>query len=96
MVIMNRQVEKPFDTCIVAHELCYQVPRDYAVRVCKEFAQLGARGISVMFSSGDGGVGDGDADPATQTCFTNDGLNTTRFIPLFPARYVVIRCCRYS
>jgi tripeptidyl-peptidase I len=38
-----------------------------------------------MFSSGDGGVGDGDADPTTQTCFTNDGKNLTKFIPGFPA-----------
>jgi len=38
-----------------------------------------------MFSSGDGGVGDGDPDPATQTCFTNDGRNKTAFIPGFPA-----------
>ena len=37
-----------------------------------------------MFSSGDGGVGDGDPDPATQECFTNDGRNATRFVPLFP------------
>ena len=38
-----------------------------------------------MFSSGDGGVGDGDSNPATQSCFTNDGKNATKFIPLFPA-----------
>ncbi|KAJ7734044.1 subtilisin-like protein [Mycena maculata] len=45
----------------------------------------GARGVSLMFSSGDGGVGDGDPDPATQECITNDGTNSTRFIPGFPA-----------
>ncbi|KZT01406.1 tripeptidyl peptidase A [Laetiporus sulphureus 93-53] len=61
------------------------VPYSYANRVCAGFAQLGARGVSIMFSSGDGGVGDGDADPATQECYTNDGTNTTRFIPGFPA-----------
>lgn len=32
------------------------VPFSYASRVCKEFAQLGARGVSVIFSSGDAGV----------------------------------------
>ncbi|KAF7335276.1 Tripeptidyl-peptidase sed2 [Mycena sanguinolenta] len=32
-----------------------------------------------------GGVGDGDPDPATQTCITNDGQNRTQFIPGFPA-----------
>ncbi|KAH7905839.1 peptidase S8/S53 domain-containing protein [Hygrophoropsis aurantiaca] len=61
------------------------VPYSYAVRVCNGFASLGARGVSILFSSGDYGVGDGDADPATQQCFTNDGTNTTRFIPEFPA-----------
>ncbi|KAI9434428.1 subtilisin-like protein [Lactarius indigo] len=47
--------------------------------------QSGARGVSLLFSSGDLGAGDGDPDPATQTCFTNDGKNQTRFIPFFPA-----------
>ncbi|KAJ3572260.1 hypothetical protein NP233_g3200 [Leucocoprinus birnbaumii] len=61
------------------------VPRTYAQRACAGFAQLGARGVSLMFSSGDGGVGDNDDNPATQQCFTNDGKNTTRFIPSFPA-----------
>ncbi|PAV21239.1 tripeptidyl peptidase A [Pyrrhoderma noxium] len=61
------------------------VPRSFAIRVCQGFAQLGARGVSLMFSSGDGGVGDGDPDPETQQCFTNDGRNATRFIPGFPA-----------
>ena len=48
----------------------------------------GARGISVIFSSGDFGVGDGNPDPATQECFSNDGRNVTRFIPSFPASCV--------
>ena len=41
------------------------------------FAQLGARGVSVIFSSGDGGVG--------TACLSNDGKNTTEFQPQFPA-----------
>ncbi|RDB20083.1 Tripeptidyl-peptidase sed3 [Hypsizygus marmoreus] len=61
------------------------VPESYARRVCASFAQLGARGVSLLFSSGDWGVGDNNEDPATQECFTNDGRNITRFIPLFPA-----------
>ncbi|CAL1700397.1 unnamed protein product [Somion occarium] len=60
------------------------VPESFAKRACNGFAQLGARGVSLMFSSGDGGVGDGDSDPATQQCFTNDGRNKTQFVPLFP------------
>jgi tripeptidyl-peptidase-1 len=53
------------------------VPFDYAVRVCNTFAQLGARGISVLFSSGDFGVGGG-------SCKTNDGKNKVQFQPTFP------------
>ncbi|KAF2814722.1 tripeptidyl-peptidase 1 precursor [Mytilinidion resinicola] len=55
------------------------VPKSYAERVCKDFARIGARGTSLLFSSGDGGVG----DPGT--CLTNDGKNTTQFVPAFPA-----------
>ncbi|KAI0339424.1 subtilisin-like protein [Trametopsis cervina] len=54
------------------------VPLDYATNVCNLFAQLGARGSSIMFSSGDDGVGGG-------SCTTNDGKNTVRFQPNFPA-----------
>lgn len=53
------------------------VPRDYAIAVCKVFGQLGARGVSVIFSSGDEGVG--------SSCLSNDGTNTTIFNPGFPA-----------
>ncbi|KIK96817.1 hypothetical protein PAXRUDRAFT_137604 [Paxillus rubicundulus Ve08.2h10] len=61
------------------------VPFAYASRVCAGFAALGARGVSLMFSSGDGGVGDGDPDPATQQCYANVGANRTVFLPVFPA-----------
>ncbi|KAI9851252.1 MAG: vesicle formation at the endoplasmic reticulum [Thelocarpon superellum] len=52
------------------------VPEAYTRTVCNMFAQLGARGVSVIFSSGDTGPGSG--------CQTNDGKNTTRFQPTFP------------
>jgi len=61
------------------------VPKSYAQRACAGFAQLGARGVTFIAGSGDGGVGDGDPDPATQECITNDGTNRTEFIPEFPA-----------
>jgi tripeptidyl-peptidase-1 len=61
------------------------VPFTYASRVCADMAILGARGVSVVFSSGDSGVGDGDPNPATQVCYSNDGLNVTKFLPVFPA-----------
>jgi tripeptidyl-peptidase-1 len=54
------------------------VPEDYARTVCDQFVQVGSRGTSLLFSSGDFGVGGGD-------CLTNDGKNTTRFQPAFPA-----------
>ncbi|KAB5566395.1 peptidase S8/S53 domain-containing protein [Coniochaeta sp. 2T2.1] len=53
------------------------VPRPYVEKVCQMFGQLGARGVSVLFSSGDTGPG--------SACQTNDGKNTTRFLPIFPA-----------
>jgi tripeptidyl-peptidase I len=55
------------------------VPPSYARTVCAQFAQLGARGISLLFASGDEGVG------ATGDCLTNDGKNTSTFLPLFPS-----------
>lgn len=57
------------------------VPKSYAERVCKQFAQLGARGISLLVSSGDGALG-GQTDEA---CYSNDGKNTSTFLPAFPA-----------
>lgn len=57
------------------------VPYSYAKRACADFATLGARGISLLFSSGDNGVGaDGD-------CFSNDGKNTSMFLPAFPTSF---------
>ncbi|KXT17298.1 hypothetical protein AC579_526 [Pseudocercospora musae] len=54
------------------------VPESYARRVCSGLAQLGVRGITVFFSSGDLGVGkDG-------TCVSNDGRKTPKFLPNFP------------
>ncbi|KAG2138054.1 peptidase S8/S53 domain-containing protein [Suillus bovinus] len=61
------------------------VPYNYAIRVCAGMASLGARGVSLLFSSGDDGVGDGNPDPASQQCKSNDGRNVTTFLPIFPA-----------
>lgn len=58
------------------------VPRSFAESVCNGFAQLGARGVSLLFSSGDNGVGADDA------CISNDGKNTSTFLPAFPASCV--------
>ncbi|KAI0123397.1 Pro-kumamolisin [Xylariales sp. AK1849] len=55
------------------------VPESYAKRVCEAFAQLGARGISVIVASGDEGVG------KDEKCFSNDGSDKPKFLPTFPA-----------
>ncbi|KXT00433.1 hypothetical protein AC578_1921 [Pseudocercospora eumusae] len=55
------------------------VPESYARRACAGMAQLGVRGISLLFGSGDKGVGAGGK------CYSNDGKNTSMFIPDFPA-----------
>ena len=52
------------------------VPESYAVRVCNLIGMLGLRGISVLESSGDEGVG--------ASCLSSDGT-TPQFNPIFPA-----------
>ncbi|KAF8263391.1 peptidase S8/S53 domain-containing protein [Lactarius quietus] len=58
----------------------YNFPPDYAQRVCFLLAQLGLRGASVIFSSGDWGVGQGD-------CTFHDSTSNPveLFLPVFPA-----------
>ncbi|KAH8193647.1 hypothetical protein TruAng_012185 [Truncatella angustata] len=53
-----------------------EIPIVYAQKVCEMFGQLGTRGVSIIFSSGDTGPG--------SACQTNDGTKTTRFTPTFP------------
>ncbi|KAI9435318.1 subtilisin-like protein [Lactarius indigo] len=50
--------------------------RDQAKVVCGVFGQLGARGVSVLFASGDDGIGEGNCE---------DSSGNIRFIPIFPA-----------
>ncbi|KAI1827064.1 tripeptidyl-peptidase 1 precursor [Xylaria intraflava] len=54
------------------------VPASYARRVCAQFAQVGIRGTSLLYASGDAGVG-----PYGE-CVSNDGKNTDKFLALFP------------
>ncbi|KAH9059566.1 subtilisin-like protein [Lactarius vividus] len=49
--------------------------KEYATYMCNLFAMLGARGVSVLLSSGNDGIGQG-------TCTRDDG--TVRFEPTFP------------
>ncbi|KAG9957551.1 subtilisin-like protein, partial [Aureobasidium melanogenum] len=55
------------------------VPPSYAKRVCEDLAQLGARGVSVFYASGDSGVG------SSGSCITNNGSGAKRFTPEFPS-----------
>lgn len=57
------------------------VPFSYAAKVCNDFAALGARGVTLLFSSGDFGVG--GVQPTN--CTLNDGSNRHRFLPNFPS-----------
>ncbi|KAJ5372515.1 Peptidase S8/S53 subtilisin/kexin/sedolisin [Penicillium concentricum] len=53
------------------------LPPSYVNATCSLFAQLAARGVSILFSSGDEGPG--------RSCVRNDGTNQTRFLPGYPA-----------
>ena len=53
-------------------------PPEYADALCRLFAELGTRGVSIIFPSGDEGVGEGD-------CKASDGSGRVQFIPEFPA-----------
>lgn len=57
------------------------VPLSYAQVVCSQFAQLSARGVSLLFGSGDGGVS--GVQPGG-SCKSNVD-NSTKFLPLFPS-----------
>ncbi|KAH8987015.1 subtilisin-like protein [Lactarius akahatsu] len=58
----------------------HTVSPDYATHVCNLFAQLGVRGASVLFATGNDGVGRGD-------CLVRDSSGNSRvqFLPTFPS-----------
>ncbi|KAH8986378.1 subtilisin-like protein [Lactarius akahatsu] len=57
-------------------------PPDHAMSLCELFKQLGARGVSILFASGDGGVG---GTSSGRDCKKNDGSGIVQFQPVFPA-----------
>lgn len=64
------------------------VPKSYAQRVCTGFMTLGLMGTSVIFSSGDSGVGPGGLTDASLCKGNIPGTpqyNQTVFIPEFPS-----------
>jgi tripeptidyl-peptidase-1 len=52
------------------------VPKAYAERTCMMIAMMGLRGVTVMESSGDTGIG--------SYCKKNDGTGAPTFLPQFP------------
>lgn len=70
------QKELPSVLSISYADTEYTVPPSYAKRVCQGFAQLGARGVSVIFGSGDWGVGH------PKQC--HDKAGSPRFAARFP------------
>ncbi|KAL8389062.1 hypothetical protein RB595_008817 [Gaeumannomyces hyphopodioides] len=56
------------------------IPEAYARRVCDLFAQVAARGVSVLVATGDGGA----AGIRSGECLANDGSGRHMFIPTFP------------
>ncbi|KAF8268019.1 subtilisin-like protein [Lactarius quietus] len=66
---------------------------EYTTALCLLFAQLGARGVSVLFPSGNTGVGPGD-------CNANEGSGV-QFVPEFPSTCMsivlfLLRCGWYN
>ncbi|KAF8264279.1 subtilisin-like protein [Lactarius quietus] len=55
-------------------------PKDHAERICRLYAALGARGVSVLFASGNSGVGPDDC-----TVTDSSGNVHVQFNPVFPA-----------
>ena len=56
-------------SCLIARWLISPLRRN----LCNAYAQLGARGVSILFASGDGGVAGSQSD------------NCTQFVPTFPS-----------
>ncbi|KAH8982266.1 subtilisin-like protein [Lactarius akahatsu] len=54
-------------------------PPEYATALCNLFAQLGLRGASVIFPSGNNGVG------KLEDCIADDETGSVHFVPTFPA-----------
>ncbi|KAI0016894.1 Pro-kumamolisin [Xylariomycetidae sp. FL0641] len=75
---MLAQAELPAVVSTSYAEPEYTVPAAYAARVCRGFAQLGARGVTVVFGSGDWGVG------RPEQCHAKGEPDVARFVPLFP------------
>ena len=75
----NNLLQDPFlpqTVCVIYGEAEQGLPEAYAKELCELFAELGARGVSVLVASGIDGVGAGD-------CINAEG--NVKFIPEFPS-----------
>lgn len=79
----NKDIPQTIVTTYGIYE--HLLPPDYADDMCRGFAELGARGVSILFASGNEGVGEGD-------CMVQDSSGDFhhQFTPVFPAD------CMYS
>ncbi|EJT98782.1 subtilisin-like protein [Dacryopinax primogenitus] len=75
----DEELPSTFSTSYGSEEVT--VPIDYAQRVCAGLAALTARGVSLMYSSGDSGVGYASAN----FCVNPNDLSQKMFLPNFPA-----------
>ena len=73
-ILKQRSIPQTISTSYLVDES--ENSREHSIYVCDLFAQLGARGVSLLFATGDDGVGHGN-------CVTEDG--SVQFIPVFPA-----------
>jgi tripeptidyl-peptidase-1 len=100
LVYMFDQKSVPQTISTSYHSNETDVPLDYAKAICELFARLGARGVSLLFSTGNDGVGHGN-------CLVESGpqKSEVRFLPQFPASCmygVLLPCskavhrCRYK
>ncbi|KAI9452654.1 peptidase S8/S53 domain-containing protein, partial [Lactarius psammicola] len=72
-IIDQKRIPQTISTLYVTDE--NTISEEYAIYVCLLYAQLGSCGVSILFSTGNDGIGEGN-------CVTNDG--SVRFIPKFP------------
>ncbi|KAH8986678.1 subtilisin-like protein [Lactarius akahatsu] len=73
----NVNIPQTISTSYGGYEHTMQL--EYVVSVCALFGQLGLRGVSVLFSSGDYGVGVGDC------LVPHNSGESVQFLPVFPA-----------
>ena len=75
LAYINRQANVPATISMSYASFEKYVPRDYAHAVCDQFGQLGLAGVTILFTSGDFGVG-------PENCQDNGEIE---FMPTFPA-----------